>query len=241
MAHLRATTRFGDIRELAEIDSTNGHLLELARAGAPEGVVVVADLQRQGRGRQGRRWEARPGRGLLVSVLLRPRGLDPERRFLATAALSLAAADACAAVAGVMPSVKWPNGLMVDDRKLAGILAQADGDAIVAGIGINVSWAPDGAVSLAAASGRPVDRGELLAALLCGLEEWCDRWDEVALAYPRRCATVGRRVRVELAARSLVGVAQGVDDRGWLRVAVEGGGEVVAVSAGDVVHLRPYD
>jgi len=237
-ARLGATTRFGDIREFAEIGSTNRYLLEVARSGGLEGAVAIADFQREGRGRQGRSWQAPAGTALLASILLRPRGLGKERPFLVTAALGLAAADACQAVAGVLPAIKWPNDLVVDDRKLAGILAQAEGDAVVAGIGLNVSWAPDGAVSLASLAPSPVDRGELLAAVLASLDWWCDRWDAVARAYRSRCATVGRRVRVELAARTVIGVATSIDERGWLRVAVEGGEEVVEVSAADVIHLR---
>src|SRR5580658_8568223 len=103
-----ATTRFRDIRELAEVDSTNRYLLDLARSGAPEGVVVVADFQSAGRGRLGRSWEAPPGGGLLVSILLRPpwAAVAPDRRWLVTAAVALAAADACRQVAGVAPDIK---------------------------------------------------------------------------------------------------------------------------------------
>lgn len=232
---LASATRFGDIRELEVVDSTNRYLFDLARAGAPEGVVVVADHQSAGRGRYGRQWESRPGQALLASILLRPRELAVDRRHLVTAAVALAAADACWTAAGVRPAIKWPNDLLVEDRKLAGIRADADGDAIVVGIGLNVGWAPPGAVCLHTAA--PGARGELLAQLLEGLEGWCDHWDEVATAYSRRCATVGRLVRADLGDRSLVGVAEAVDEQGRLRVAVAGGGEVVEIAAGDVVHV----
>ncbi len=228
---LSATTRFADIRELAEVDSTNRHLLDLARAGAPEGVVVVADHQSAGRGRRGRSWEAPPGAALLVSILFRPSRLGADRRWVVPAAVALAAADAC----GPLTAIKWPNDLLVGDRKLAGILAEAEADpgAIVVGVGINVAWAPPGA----AAVGLSVDRGELLAALLGNLEGWCDRWDDVAVAYRARCATVGQAVRVEVPGGSVVGRAEAVEPDGRLRVVTTKG--VCTFSAADVVHLRP--
>ncbi|HEY6622517.1 MAG TPA: biotin--[acetyl-CoA-carboxylase] ligase [Acidimicrobiales bacterium] len=137
-------TRFAEVRWFDELDSTNRYLLSEARAGAGEGLVVVADHQSAGRGRLGRRWEAPPGANLLASVLLRPH-LPFEARHLASAVVALAAADACAALGGVAASIKWPNDLLVDGRKLAGVLAEADvgteGRApIVVGIGINVAW-----------------------------------------------------------------------------------------------------
>jgi len=119
-----AGTRFTSVRRLAEIDSTNRYLLDEARAGAPEGVVVVADYQHAGRGRLGRRWEAPAGSNLLVSVLLRP-ALAVEELHLCTVAVALAAADACERAAGLVPQLKWPNDLVVGDRKLAGILAES--------------------------------------------------------------------------------------------------------------------
>jgi BirA family biotin operon repressor/biotin-[acetyl-CoA-carboxylase] ligase len=139
-------TRFAEVRWFDELDSTNRYLLGEARTGAAEGLVAVADHQSAGRGRLGRRWEAPRAANLLVSVLLRPQ-LPPEARHLASAVVALAAADACAALAGVTVGIKWPNDLLVDGRKLAGVLAEADvgteGPApIVVGIGINVAWPP---------------------------------------------------------------------------------------------------
>lgn len=235
---LAATTRFGDLRPMGETDSTNRVVADLARAGAPEGVVVVADHQTAGRGRLGRRWESPPGSGLLVSVLLRPAGLAPQRRHLVTSAVGLAAADACRAVAGFTPALKWPNDLLVGDRKLAGILAEGVGDAVVVGLGLNVSAAPPGGASAEEAAGRPVDREALLASMLRGLEARCGRWDAVADEYAATCGTVGRRVRVEDAAGVRAGTAVGIDDGGHLLVDF-GGGTPEALSAADVFHLRP--
>src|SRR5438093_10750048 len=107
-----AGATFADVRRFAELDSTNRYALELARSGAPEGIVVVADHQTAGRGRLGRSWTAAPGSSLLLSILLRP-SLVPERLHLSTVAVALAAADACDHVAGVRPSLKWPNDLVI--------------------------------------------------------------------------------------------------------------------------------
>jgi BirA family biotin operon repressor/biotin-[acetyl-CoA-carboxylase] ligase len=231
---LAASTRFADIRERPEVDSTNRHLMDLARSGAPEGVVVVADHQTAGRGRRGRAWDAAPGAALLASILLRPAaaGLAPEQRWLAPASVALAAVEACA-TAGAAATIKWPNDLLLGGRKLAGILAEADAGAVVVGIGINVTGAPPGAASL----GGSVTRGALLAALLENLERWCRHWEEVGPAYQAKCATVGRWVRVATRDQSVVGRAEAVEPDGRLRVVVAG--EEFRFSAADVVHLRP--
>jgi BirA family biotin operon repressor/biotin-[acetyl-CoA-carboxylase] ligase len=235
---LAASTRFGDIREFDRIGSTNTWLLSEARAGAADGTVALADHQTAGRGRLGRPWTAPPGSSLLLSVLLRPAGLAPERRHLLAAAVGLAAAGACRRVAGFTPEIKWPNDLMVGDRKLAGILGEADRDAVVVGMGLNVTGAPPGGISAATAAGRAVDRGELLVAILEGLEGWLRDLGAVAGAYRDACATLGRPVRVSLPAGELVGRAEDLDHRGFLLLRTEAG-ELVEVSVGDVVHLRP--
>jgi len=141
-----AGTRFTEIRRFSDIDSTNRYLLDEARRGAAEGLVARADHQSAGRGRLGRRWEAPPGANLLASVLLRP-PLELDEFHLCTAAVALAAVTACVAAAGIEPSIKWPNDLLVGERKLAGILAETVGAgeadaqrALVVGLGLNVGW-----------------------------------------------------------------------------------------------------
>src|SRR5215213_8668179 len=193
--------RFVDVRWVDETDSTNSRLLEEARAGAPEGVVLVADHQTAGRGRLGRRWEAPPGSSLLVSVLVRP-DVPVDRGHLVTMAAGLAASDACQAVAGVRPGLKWPNDLVVDDAKLAGLLAESvvEGDALralVVGMGLNLTAAPaEGATALADHTAAAVDRRTLLDAWLTRLDARLDGLDEVLADYRPRCATLGRQVRV---------------------------------------------
>jgi BirA family transcriptional regulator, biotin operon repressor / biotin---[acetyl-CoA-carboxylase] ligase len=249
-------TRFAEIRWYPETDSTNRELIDLARAGAPEGLVVAADHQRAGRGRLGRRWEAPPGRNLLVSILLRP-SVPVEQLHLCTAVVALAAASACARGSGLEPSLKWPNDLVVGERKLAGILAESTQGAVVVGIGVNVGWpAPAGdasepevppeleatATSLWRETGGRVDPRELLGLMLDDLEP---RLVDLASAegrlrqgaqYRRRCTTLGRRVRVELDGETVTGAAADVSPEGHLIVDV--GACLRTVTAGDVVHLR---
>ena len=209
--------RFADVRWFAELDSTNRLAADLARAGAPDGVVVGADHQTAGRGRRGRSWESRPGGSLLVSVILRP------APALVTLAAGVAAAEACGAVAGVDVGLKWPNDLLVDGAKVGGILSELVAGAAVVGLGLNLGWAPAGAAALG-----PVDRDVLLDAYLAGL----DAGGDVLGRYRDRCTTLGRRVRVDLPGATIEGVATDVDGDG--RLLVEGR----AIAAGDVVHLR---
>ncbi len=237
-AELAASTRFRDLRFMQTVDSTNRMVLELARAGEPEGLVVATDLQTAGRGRLDRTWEAAAGTGLLVSVLLRPVDLAAGRWYLVTAATALAARDACKAVAGVTAEIKWPNDLLVDDRKLAGILAEIAGGAVVVGMGMNVHSGPAGAACLDEAAGRRIGRTALMVAWLKGLHRLIGDWEAVTLRYRSECATVGREVVVEqVDGMRLLGRAEGVDDQG--RLLVRGSDGVLnPLSVGDVTHLR---
>jgi BirA family transcriptional regulator, biotin operon repressor / biotin---[acetyl-CoA-carboxylase] ligase len=152
-------------------------------AAAPEGAVVVADEQTAGRGRLGRSWIAAPGTSLLFSINLRPAVPDqrlPELTVLAGGVVAAAIQE----VTGLRPDIKLPNDLLVQGRKLAGILAEAREDRVVLGIGINVNVPraelPSGVdtepTSLLVELGRPVDRAELLVAILAWLERRYDRW-----------------------------------------------------------------
>jgi BirA family transcriptional regulator, biotin operon repressor / biotin---[acetyl-CoA-carboxylase] ligase len=224
-----AGTRFHDVRWFDVIDSTNRYVLQCAADGAREGIVAVADEQTAGRGRLGRTWVAPPGSALLVSVLLRPK-LPPERVHLLTLAAALAVIDA---LPGTDARVKWPNDVVVDDRKLAGILAEADGaGAIVIGMGLNVradGLAPEVRDTAAACD---LDRHELLVAWLCRLHTRLDALDDTVRDAIACSATLGRHVRVELARETFEGTARALTDEGYLVV------DDRVVTAGDVVHLR---
>lgn len=238
------------------IDSTNREVAERARACAPAGLVVVADHQTAGRGRLGRSWSDEPGSSLLVSILLRPE-LEASALFVATAVVALALSDACHACAGVRPALKWPNDLLLGDRKVAGVLSEAlwppvsggPGPAVVVGTGCNVTGGPPPgtagtATTLEAASGRRVERDELLDAFLAGLAPRLvqlgsrDGLPAQLGEYRRRCATLGRRVAVEWPdGRKEVGLATGLADDGRLVVTADDG-SCRAVAAADVTHLH---
>jgi BirA family transcriptional regulator, biotin operon repressor / biotin---[acetyl-CoA-carboxylase] ligase len=155
-----AGSRFADVRWVARTGSTNSDVMALARDGAGEGVVLVADRQDQGRGRQGRRWVAPPGGSLLVSVLLRPPAALAGALGMAAGVALAEAIDSHTGWSGA--TLKWPNDVVVGDRKLAGILAEADWPpgitasggwrspaphdrlVVVVGLGVNVNWPPGG-------------------------------------------------------------------------------------------------
>jgi BirA family transcriptional regulator, biotin operon repressor / biotin---[acetyl-CoA-carboxylase] ligase len=224
----------------ATLDSTNRYTLDAARAGAGDGLVVVADRQTAGRGRLDRTWEAPPGSSLLVSVLLR--GAPAPGRALMAAGVALATAVDDLATLAV--ELKWPNDLVVGDRKLAGILAEAEGDALVVGAGCNVNWErfPDELAGTATAcnleTGRSVDRDALLDAFLDRFAGALDAGPAVVDAYRARLATVGRDVRVQhLRGDDLVGTAVAVTGDGALVVRDDTGTDHVVVT-GDVLHLR---
>ena len=165
-----------DVRRFDEIASTNSYLLAQARAGAPAHLVAVARHQTAGRGRLDRRWESPPGANVLVSFLLRPR-CEPSDLHLCTAAVALAAADACRDVADVRAALKWPNDLLVGESKVAGILAEVDFGsgppaAVVVGLGLNVAWSgPPGAggTSLEQSRGSALDPETVLEGVLAAL------------------------------------------------------------------------
>jgi BirA family transcriptional regulator, biotin operon repressor / biotin---[acetyl-CoA-carboxylase] ligase len=237
-----------DVTVVPQTGSTNADLLEQARAGAAEGLVLVAEEQTQGRGRLGRAWSAPPRSSLTFSVLLRPAGVPPSQLGWLPLLTGVAVAAAARDQAGVPASLKWPNDVLVGERKLAGILAEAHGDAVVVGVGLNVALHQDelpvpGATSLLIEDATSTDRAALLAAILAGLSRRYQAWRADPEAgglradYLRRCATIGRDVRVELPGGAvLTGTAGDVDDAG--RLVVRAPGNLVAVGAGDVVHVR---
>lgn len=200
------------IVELARTPST-----QAAARFLPLDTVVVADFQSAGRGRFNRVWEAPAGTGLHATFVL-------PQRHLALFCAGVATAEAC----GSAVRLKWPNDLLLGERKAGGLLADQHDDRCLVGIGINLSWSPPGAALLGIA------RDDLLPRLIASIEAWWPRADaEVLDAWRKRSATLGRRVRVELPHETVEGVAEAIDTDGAL---VVGGRRVVT---GDVVHLRP--
>jgi BirA family transcriptional regulator, biotin operon repressor / biotin---[acetyl-CoA-carboxylase] ligase len=259
----RAVVRPGsfwrDIEVTGVTGSTNADLLARAAGGAPEGIVLAAEEQSAGRGRMGRAWVSPPRAALTFSVLLRPATVPPARRGWLPLLAGVAVAAAVRSVTAVQAQLKWPNDVLVRDAKLGGILAEAAGDAIVVGVGLNVSTEPGelpppgpgpagplAATSLRAEGWASLDRDVLLSAMLGELEHWYLAWRRaggdpgrcgLAEEYPRLSGTLGRQVRVELPGGQLIrGLAAGIDPAGRLLVRVPGG--ELPVAAGDVLHVR---
>jgi len=182
----------------------------------PIGSVVVADHQTAGRGRSSHSWEAPPGAALLVSFVLSPNPL-----------LSLAAGVAAAEACGRGVRLKWPNDLLLDGRKVGGILVEASPARAICGIGINLTWAPEGAAQLE----EPRDR--LLERLRPAMERWSTAPADQVLARWRNLSdTIGKKVRVELPDRIVEGIAQDIDASGSLVV------DGAPFSAGSVTVLN---
>ncbi|GAC1410400.1 MAG: biotin--[acetyl-CoA-carboxylase] ligase [Actinomycetota bacterium] len=229
------------------ITSTNDEAVRRARSGEPEGTVVVADQQTAGRGRLGRRWLAEPGTALLASWIVRPPrhpdGGSSDGRPLLALATGVAAAAAIQAETGVEIALKWPNDLLVRERKIAGILAEAlpDGSAVV-GLGLNVRQAElpaeikDVATSLLLERSKPIGRPRLLGSILQSFAPFAHAPGAALPEFRSRCSTLGREVVVERDGVECIGKATGVDDDGALIVVTDEG--QLRVFAGDVVHLR---
>ena len=277
----RAVVRPGGLWRAVEITdstgSTNADLLAGAARGAQEGLVLAAEEQTAGRGRMGRTWVSPPRAALTFSLLVRPADVPPARWGWLPLLAGVAAASAVTAVTGTPVRLKWPNDLLEGPvgrkspgtpaeapgqpaavaGKLGGILTEAAGDAIVVGIGVNVSAGPQElppsgpgglpATSLRVLGAASLDRQRLLAGILAGFEHWYRAWRRAAgdaersglhAEYIRLSATLGRRVRIELpGGQVLSGLAVGVDPEGRLLVRASPDA-VLPVAAGDVVHLR---
>jgi BirA family biotin operon repressor/biotin-[acetyl-CoA-carboxylase] ligase len=234
-----------------ETASTNADLL--ADETAPDRSVLAAEHQVAGRGRFDRQWNSPPRAGLTFSVLLRPEVPLAHWGWLPLLA-GLALHEAVTDTTGVPTSLKWPNDLLAHPGggKLAGILAQTSGEAVVIGMGLNVDTTADElpvdtATSLFLAGDERVDRSELLIAILRRLDTRVGQWTDcggdaaacgLAAAYRAACSTIGRPVRVTLTDEAAVmGEAVDIDDIGRLVVRTVTG--MRTVGAGDVEHLRP--
>lgn len=225
-----------------ETGSTNADLVARAAGGEDiAGAVLIAEHQSAGRGRHGRRWSAPPRTQISMSVGVDTTGVAPDRWGWLPLLTGLAVAE----TVGVDATVKWPNDVLVNNRKLAGILAEVAAPVVIVGIGLNVGFdagdLPDpNAVSLSML-GHDVDRTELAAALLRTLGGRIEQWraGDAALVtdYREISSTIGTRVRALLPGDDeIIGIATDVDDGG--RLIIESEGTPVSVSAGDITHLR---
>lgn len=264
-ALVRPGSAWTEIQVVGETASTNADVVAAARAGAAAGLVRVAEHQHGGRGRLGRSWQAPPRSGLTLSVLVRPDVAAQHWPWLPLLT-GVAVAEACRRAAEVDAVLKWPNDVMIADRKVAGVLAErvdtSAGPAAVLGVGLNVSLTQaelpvSQATSLALAGARTLDRAVLLRSVLRTLASLLEAWrgagGEPAVgrpglhaSYTSRCSTLGRLVRVDLPDGSTVqGRAVEVDAGG--RLVVESSTSArpgaaprrLALGAGDVVHVYP--
>ena len=258
-----------EVRVVDETGSTNADVVELARSGAAAGFVLVAEHQTAARGRLDRSWSAPARSGLTFSVLLRPSdvtaevmpdlqvgmpplpsvAVPPARWSLLPLVVGVGVALALRRVAEVEIGLKWPNDLMIGDRKLAGILAEVVDDAVVVGVGLNVTLREaelpvPTAISLALAGASCTDRDTLLRAALRGIGDEYLAWRRVEgdgelsvlPRYRELCVTLGRDVSVDLGGEVLRGRAIDVNADGSLVIETPAGRR--SVSAGDVVHVR---
>ena len=242
----------GNLQFLDSCDSTNQVALDAAKESAPEGLVVVSEVQTAGRGRQRRLWHSPPGRNLYFSILLRPQCPQSRLPQLAMVA-ALALRQALRKVAPELDiGLKWPNDLWLNGQKLSGILCECPPQsgkrcAIVVGIGLNVNTAREDfppelqatATSLAIAAGHDFDRTTVLAEILNAFDELYTKWlntNELEQFLPdwgNADILRGRTITVLRPNDQIVGTVLGITSTGMLRLEVAGQGEVV-VSAGDI-------
>ncbi|MEX2588112.1 MAG: biotin--[acetyl-CoA-carboxylase] ligase [Actinomycetota bacterium] len=227
-----------EIHYLPECGSTNEVAARWASRGAPHGSLVLADYQSAGRGRLDRRWVAPPGSSLLFSFVLRPSFLVEQWGLVGLAA----GVAICRQLREleIEASLKWPNDILIGDKKVAGVLAESHRGAVVLGVGINVNvgeFPPDlqdTAASMSQEAGRRFERLQVLRGCVEKFAGVYDRLpDGLIESYRPLCGTLGARVKVECAGESVEDVAEDVDGTGAL---VLSGGKVIG--AGDVVHLR---
>ena len=229
-----------------ETGSTNADLIARANAGEDvDGVVLIAEHQTAGHGRMGRTWSAAPRAQLTLSAGVDAADVPPAAWGWLPLAAGLAVVDAVEAV-GVQAALKWPNDVLAGDGKLAGILSEVAGQTIVVGLGLNVTLRADEVgeplvTSLTDLGVADPDRTALAAELLRRFGERVTAWragdPRLMDEYRSRCTTIGSSVRAVLpGGREIVGKGIWIDDQGRLRIETED--DVVAVSAGDVVHLR---
>ncbi len=238
----------GEIRWSLHYEAACESTQDLARAavvdGVEEGWVVVTDLQRQGRGRQGRTWIAPSGKALLFSVVLRPPiDVIPLMPLL----VGLSVAGGIELSTGAAPDLKWPNDVLLNGKKLAGVLLEhPPGPAIIAGIGINVDQQrpelPEGATSLASVLGSAVERERLLAAILNDLGNAYERADRESVkwivpAWRSRSSMLGNSITFQQNGALVEAVAEDIGDDGALLVRMADGTRVALV-AGEVASVR---
>jgi len=248
------TNRLGKrIHYLTEVDSTNSHARRLADKGAQAGEVIIAESQTHGRGRLGRLWVSPAHVNLYLSVILRPK-LPPVDAPQITLMAAVALADALAPFIPAVPEIKWPNDILAEGRKLAGILTESAChaeaiDFVILGVGVNINYPvesmPDAirkrATSMISLAGASVSRENVARRLIQDLDRCYGELEEagfqaLAARWQTRFGLRGKKVRVEMTDRIIIGIARGIDRDGALLLE-DSRGELQRVVAGDVVPV----
>ncbi|MFQ5579803.1 MAG: biotin--[acetyl-CoA-carboxylase] ligase [Nitrospiria bacterium] len=254
LAYPRLREMIREVLFVERVESTNRVALEMASDGMPGGLLILSDSQRKGKGRLDRQWFSPAGANLYFSMLLRP--YLPVREFpLFSMAASLALRDGIQRVAGIISEIKWPNDILIEEKKLAGILLESktsggETTPLVIGIGVNVNVDPEGfprtlkktATSLKAVLGHAVDRTDLLNVILEALSEQISllhegKKDLLIQRIQKECATLGKKVRVNTIRQEFEGLAEEIDGDGALLIRM-GDGRLRRILIGDITHLR---
>lgn len=252
--HPRVREVVHEILLFDRVGSTNQIALEMASNGLPGGIAVLAESQENGKGRLGRKWFSPEGVNLYLSLFLRPH--QPPREFpLFSLASSVALVDGIQRVTGLPAAIKWPNDVLINDKKVAGILLESETGGgqtppLVIGIGVNVNLdlaalPPElqpTAGSLKAALGREVDRTILTIAILEALSEQIlllqeGKTDLLIQAMNSKCRTLGKKVRVDTPRQAFEGRAEEIEEDGALMIRM-GDGKTRRILIGDITHLR---
>ena len=236
------TARIGrSVLCFSEVDSTNDVAMDSARQKDTDGLVVLAESQRRGRGRHGRQWSSRPKANVLLSAVLLEPPSQAQSHDAMTIAAGLAVAEGIETACGVRCSLKWPNDVLLDDRKVAGVLVEtrrlAHAHAVVIGVGVNVNDHPPDeeldapAADLAGRLGHPVERTEVIRAVLRRLDAWiaeieAERRDGLHRAWLARCGMINERLTVRCGRRRYVGRVLDVDPLAGLVLCCDDGQQV---------------
>jgi BirA family biotin operon repressor/biotin-[acetyl-CoA-carboxylase] ligase len=253
--HLKTKTFGRVIRFYREVESTNDVAFDLAKDGATEGTVIIADTQTKGRGRLQRKWISPPGFNLYMSIIFRP-SISSKEASILTLVSSIALFDAVNSH-GIKCQIKWPNDLLINRRKVAGVLTEMESDGasvqfVLVGLGINLNMTRGvmndlmGEVSEIATSvreelGHEVDRPEFTAKVINLLEEWYDEFKSKGKSaildeWKKRWGDRNKRVRVRIERSVIEGIAYDLDQDGFLLIRKDNG-EIERIIAGDVTVL----
>lgn len=247
--HLKTTWAGRNLVFLNTTDSTNEEAKRQAKAGAPHGTLVVAEVQTSGRGRRGRSWESPKGSGIWISLLLRPE-FEPTHASVLTLVAAMAVEEAVRRQTGISASIKWPNDIVADGRKLCGILTEMNTDGnviqyVIVGIGINANMSefPEEisktATSLKLISGKNINRAELAAQVMRSWEHYYEIFlktldlSELKTEYNERLINRKKEVRVLASQGAYTGISKGINEKGELLVELPDG-ELRAVLSGEV-------